>query len=91
MFNNIGKKIKTLAKVFCWIGIIGSILGGIGMCFGGSSYYGYDFTMAISGVVFAIVGSLLSWVGSFMLIGFGELIDNSAEILRLLKNQRNEY
>ena len=31
MFKNIGGKIKALAKVICWIGIIGSVLAGIGM------------------------------------------------------------
>lgn len=26
MFNNIGRKIKTLAKVLCWLGIIASVI-----------------------------------------------------------------
>ena len=29
MFNNIGGKIKALAKVMCWIGIVMTVLSGI--------------------------------------------------------------
>ena len=64
MFDNIGGKIKTVAKVFCWIGIIASIMLGVMLPF-------------TAEVVFAIiiVGCLGSWVGSFVLYGFGELIE----------------
>ena len=34
----------------------------------------------LGGVGTALLGSLLSWVGSFLAVGFGELIENSAEI-----------
>ena len=67
MFSNIGGKIKVTAKVFCWIGIIVSVVGGLGMIVAG-------------GVGTALLGSLLSWVGSFVMVGFGELIENTAEI-----------
>ena len=79
MFNNIGRKIKVTAKVFCWIGIIASVLGGVGMI--AVSLTGYaPVTGILSGVGVALLGSLLSWVGSFLAVGFGELIENSAEI-----------
>ena len=32
------------------------------------------------GIGTALLGSLLSWVGSFMMIGFGDLVENTAEI-----------
>ena len=31
MFSNIGGKIKGLAKFFCWLGIIASVIAGVGM------------------------------------------------------------
>ena len=76
MFNNIGGKIKALAKVMCWIGIVMSVLSGIMTIVAGAS--SYDATSAIvSGVVIIIVGPLLSWIGSFFTYGFGELVENS--------------
>ncbi len=33
MFSDIGKKIKILAEVYCWIGIIASVICGIVMFF----------------------------------------------------------
>lgn len=76
MFNNIGGKIKTLAKVICWIGIIGSIIGGIG-CIAA------DEDMILYGLLIAVGGSLFSWIGSFFTYGFGELIENSSKLVAL--------
>lgn len=38
MFNNIGRKIKTLAKVLCWLGIIASVISGIAMVLTGVAF-----------------------------------------------------
>ena len=90
MFSNIGRKIKVLAKVFCWLGIIGSIVIGV-LMISGSSYFtaisgnlGDDVAAfaagspgAFGGIIFIIIGSLVSWISSFALYGFGELVDNS--------------
>lgn len=62
MYNNIGGKIKSLAEILCILGIIACVL--IGMNFRG----------AIS-LFIIIVGSIASWVGSFFMYGFGELIE----------------
>ena len=83
MFNNIGKKIKITAKVFCWIGIIISVAGGVGMIvagFSGMWTYAGSIVTILGGIGTALLGSLLSWVGSFFMVGFGELVENSAEI-----------
>ena len=89
MFNNIGRKIKVTAKVFCWIGIIASVLGGVGMI--AVSLTGYaPVTGILSGVGVALLGSLLSWVGSFMMIGFGDLVENTAEIAANTKKKNNK-
>ena len=92
MFNNIGRKIKALAKVLCWIGIIASILGGIGMIAAGSSYtysFGYGYSSGPSvlvGVLTIIFGSLFSWIGSFFAYGFGQLIEDTEEIRESIRS-----
>lgn len=78
MFNNIGGKIKTLAKVVCWIGIIACIITGIVLM-------ATDDDLILVGILTAVVGSLLSWVSSFVLYGFGQLVENSDVIV----SQRN--
>ena len=74
MFDNIGGKIKTLAKVVCWIGIIACIITGI-------VQMATDEDLVLAGILTAVVGSLLSWVSSFVLYGFGQLVENSDEIV----------
>ena len=84
MFDNIGGKIQGLAKVICWIGIIASIILGIVIIMGASQSYGYyrrtDTGTIFAGIAVIVGGSLLSWVGSFVLYGFGELVENSSII-----------
>lgn len=89
VFRNIGRKIKGLAKVLCWIGIIFSILGGVAIALLGATNMQVIAGAAadipeVSGVMFifggvlvAVVGSLSSWIGSWLLYGIGQLIDNS--------------
>ena len=74
MFNNIGSKIKALAKVICWLGIIISVITGIIGIINGTEQ------SIVSGVITLIFGSLASWLGSFFAYGFGQLIENTDEI-----------
>ena len=74
MFNNIGGKIKGFAKLICALGIIASIIGGVAII--GSGW------LAIFGILTAIVGSLSAWIGTWVLYGFGELIDQTTIIAR---------
>ena len=76
MFDNIGEKIKILAKVICWVGIIASVVAGC-VLMGMAGDLGILLLLLI-----ASVGSLLSWVSSFVIYGFGELVSNSAIIAR---------
>ena len=73
MFDNVGSKIKAFASFFCWGGIIASIIGGIILI-------GLDEDLIFAGIAVIVIGSLLSWVSSFVLYGFGELVVNSAII-----------
>lgn len=78
MWDNIGEKIKALAKVIAWVGIIGSIISGIVLfkisSIGGGLYVGLGFAAIIG-------GSLISWISSWFMYGFGELLYNS-EIIK---------
>ena len=99
MFDNIGGKIKALAKILCWIGIIGSIIGGIVIIRAGnavssySSYYGSSASSSSSGVLGVltmILGSLLSWIGSFFTYGFGQLIEDTQAIHSILYSAKSD-
>lgn len=81
MFDNIGSKIKSLARIITWIGIIGSVILGIIQISNGSRYSSYGGSPLIwSGLGTIVIGSLAAWISSFILYGFGELIENSARI-----------
>jgi hypothetical protein len=79
MFRNIGRKIKTLALVLFWIslasGVIASLIGGI-VCFidGGVAMIFAGIGIIIFGAAFSF---LVSWIGSFFMYGFGQLIDDT--------------
>lgn len=73
MFDNIGGKIKTLASFLALIGIIASFVFGFVL-------FGSDNDMILMGVVIIVVGSIASWIGSFLLYGFGELIEKACII-----------
>lgn len=78
MYSNIGKKIKGLAQIIAWIGIIGSILGGIFLMVSMGNASGI-----VSGIILAALGALLSWIGGFLFYGFGQLVDNTDRLVEL--------
>ena len=79
MFDNAGQKIKAAAEAFCVIGIILSII--LGLIFVKENIF--------IGFIIIIIGVLSSWVGSIFLYGFGELVDNSAIIIKKLHDINN--
>ncbi len=85
MWNNIGHKIKTLAKVICWIGIVLSVLSGIVLIAGGSTVRSYGYTYntgntVLAGILVIVLGVLGSWLGSLTMYGFGELVERAMNI-----------
>lgn len=84
MFDNIGEKIKGFAKVVCWIGIIASVVFGFSIMSNGHRLY------SLLGILAAGLGSLLSWVGSFITYGFGQLVANSDIIANQYRNETKE-
>ena len=73
MYDNIGEKIKVVAVAGCILGIIASLIVGIPLISNADRYN----PTATMGWVIIIVGSLASWLGSFCLYGFGELIEKT--------------
>lgn len=78
MFDNIGKKIKALTKVVCWIGMILTLALGIVLV------AVYSNNVAI-GIPIMVGGPLLCWIGSFLMYGFGELVDRTMSIEEMMR------
>ncbi len=72
MYDNIGNKIKILAKVFFVLGAIASVIGAI--------YLFFEAAHILLCLAIAIVGSLFSWISTWLLYGFGEIIDKLSDI-----------
>ena len=84
MFDNIGSKIKMVAKVVFWIDIIASCSIGIIFLADG------DEIMALIGLSVIVLGCLLSWAGSLFVYGFGQLIENSDFLVAEKKGNKAE-
>ncbi len=84
MFDNTGRKIKVMAKILAWIGIILSVIGG------GALMFLFDGELVFIGVAIMIVGSLVSWVSSWFLYGYGEIIENTYLMVSLAWGQHRQ-
>ena len=85
MYDNIGEKIKGLAKVMFIVEAIAAVIGGIVLL-------GDEF-LAI-GLLTLFLGPVVAWISSWLLYGFGELIDNVCRIAantRTLKNESTSF
>ena len=91
MFKNIGKKIKILAKVLCWIGIVMGAIAGVTMFIlagvESSRRNGYYYYSSSNvglyvglGFTFLIVYPLLSWISTWLLYSWGETVENVQKI-----------
>lgn len=69
MFDNVGGKIKGVAQLVTWLGIIASVIGFM-VLVGNEETIGLAFAVLI-------VGCIGAWLSSLVLYGFGQLIDNS--------------
>lgn len=86
MFDNIGSKIKTLAKILCVVEFILCLLAAFFLFQLSSKFGSAGGSLRLYGFVVLIFGPLIFWVGNFILYGFGELVDNSAIIARQTAN-----
>ena len=76
MYKDIGKKLKLLAKIAFIVGVVLSVILGIGLIISFSE----EGIIAIIGLFVMLIGGFLSWVSSWGLYGFGELIDKTCDI-----------
>lgn len=85
MYENIGRKIKGLAIGLFVLGAAASILMGIYIMFfdAGNGNSNLAVNMIIS-ILVMVIGCLVSWVSSWVLYGFGELIDTVEDIEYLI-------
>lgn len=75
MFDNVGGKIKAVAQVVTWLGIVVSVIAGLNII-------SIDEGLAFQGFLVMVLGSLLSWLGALTLYGFGQLIENTDILVR---------
>lgn len=70
MYDNIGSKIKVLAKVLFILEAIGVV--GWGLSIIGDSFF--------AGIMTILLGGVVAWISTWLLYGFGELIEKVTEI-----------
>ena len=78
MYDNIGNKIKILAKVTFVLGAIASVIGAICLFFNDAHI--------LLCIITAVACSLFSWISTWLLYGFGEIIDKLCDIEKNTKN-----
>lgn len=81
MYNNIGEKIKALAIIGAALEAIAFLIAGIIFCANDS---------AGIGLVLIFGGALFSWLSSFILYGFGQLIVDADTVAGHYYNQENQ-
>lgn len=72
MFNNIGGKIKSIAKYVCYVEIACCIIAGIAMML---------MENFLGGIAIALIGSAAAWLASVTMYGFGQLIENTDKLV----------
>ena len=82
MYDNIGGKIKGLAKAVFIVEAIAAVIAGIALV-------AIDEDLILFGVLTLILGPAVAWVSSWLLYGFGELIDRVCEIAKNTRTSPN--
>ena len=94
MFDKIGQKIKILAKLFCWFNIIINIIAAVILFIEADNIPSLRGIFITAGLIALIAGPLFSWISSFVLYGFGQLVENSDTLAGTappVKKQNNNY
>lgn len=83
MYDNIGKKIKGLAKWTAIVEMISCFIAGIVMII-------EDDDLILIALPIILFGPIIAWVSSWLIYGFGELIDKTCDIENHTRNiERN--
>ncbi len=86
MFDNISSKIRKLAKLLFWLGIIFTAAYTIWIWAQGNSWR----STFLLGLIGLAEGLLATVIVSFMMYGFGELIEKTTSIEKTLKDRAAE-
>ena len=81
-YDNIGEKIKGWAKWIFAIEAIAAVISGFVLM-------AQDEDMILIGLLVAVFGPIVAWVSSWLLYGYGQLIENS-DIIAEEYNRKNE-
>ena len=77
MYNHIGNKLKSIARIIAAVGIVLCTGFGISFIVQGNG----NVVQSLAGIAIAVLGSAISWASTVVLYGFGQLIENSDKIL----------
>lgn len=80
MFNDCGEKIKNVAKILCWIGVIASIIFALVMFAKADASWRTEDLFKGLGWLFLIAGPIVSFINGLLMYGFGELIENTSSL-----------
>ena len=83
MYEKIGSKIKILAKVMFFIGSFGSIMAGVAFMIDKNEFN-------FIGIIILVAGIILSLVTTWLLYGFGELIEKTSFIAMNVYSSKNQ-
>lgn len=90
--GGVGDSILNLGSIVYIIGIIASVIAGIVLISKSNDlpYYYEEMksTMIWGGLLVMGLGSLLSWLSTLLLRGFGQLVSDTAIIRQLLQNRK---
>ncbi len=75
MYDNIGGKIKGLAKATFIVEAIAAVITGIALMATDEDLIGY-------GLLVMLLGPIVAWVSSWLLYAYGELVDKACDIER---------
>lgn len=81
MYDFIGDKIKGLAKAIFFVEAIAAIITGIALLLNEEP---------LIGILILVLGPIVAWVSSWLLYGFGQLIDNSDTLVTLIGKQLDQ-
>lgn len=82
MLDNIGNRIKGLARLLFLVGVVCSGVGMIGMWITGTGLRDNagGFTIFLVGLLIGAVGCLVSWTALCLISGFGQLVEDTQAI-----------
>lgn len=90
MFRNPGGSLKTYGKIVFFIFAIAAVTGGIMMFVGAGNAGRYSggaaFGMVIGGIILIAVGIFVAYLLAVFVIAFGELVENSTMIRKMMEN-----